>query len=130
MAAAAAATTTAAAKATAAAATTSAAAANIPIPVPFPNPTIPRIEEPWHSPTHGVSIAPESPTVPKPASGLNDETDKNQGDVSEEEMQRRSFIGLISVQVPCQGNVEGAPEQTSTNSSSQPKNPALGAAPD
>ena len=77
-----------------------------------------------------MSIAPECPSVPKPASGLDDEIDKNQGDVSEEEKLNRRLIGLISVQVPCQGNVEGAPEQTSTSASSQPKNPALDAAPD
>ena len=83
-----------------------------------------------HSPTDGVPIAPEGQTFPKPASGFDDDNDKNQGDASEEETLRRSFIGLKSVQVPCQGNVGGAPERTSTDSSGQPKNPALGAAPD
>ena len=77
-----------------------------------------------------MTIAPIQSHVPKPASGLETDTDKNHGDVSEAEKLHHSEIGLISVQVPCQENVEGAPEQTSTSASSQPKNPALDAAPD
>ena len=77
-----------------------------------------------------MSIAPEGPTVPKPASGFEDETDKNQGDDSEEEMQDQRSIGLKSVQVPCQESVGGAPEQTSTSVNGQPKNPRLDVAPD
>ena len=57
--------------------------------------------------------------------------DKNLGDVSEmEELQNQDGIGLISVQAPCQKNANDAPRISSTNPSSQPKDPDLEVASD
>ena len=89
-------------------------------------------DEMWHNPEYALTITPNMESdIPKPASGKETEIDKNHGDVSEvESLHDQIEIGLISVQAPCQIDVNGAPGITFTSANSQPKDPVLEAASD